>query len=74
MDISMRDMLAVGVSVLTLGQYLQPTLRHLKVHNFVHPDKFSYFAKAGEELGFSYVAAGCHERLEIDDLAKAHAP
>ena len=53
-----RDLLAVGVGVLTLGQYLQPTPRHLKVEEFVSPERFSALAKLGEEMGFLYVAAG----------------
>ncbi|MBS1983911.1 MAG: lipoyl synthase [Bdellovibrionales bacterium] len=53
-----RDLLNVGVSVLTLGQYLQPTARHLKVEEYVTPERFSALAKAGEEMGFAYVAAG----------------
>jgi lipoyl synthase len=53
-----KDLLAIGVEVLTLGQYLQPTLRHLPVENFVTPEKFSYFAEEGERMGFKYVASG----------------
>lgn len=55
---SFQDLLDVGVSVLTLGQYLQPTPRHLKVESYVSPEKFSELAKMGEEMGFAYVAAG----------------
>src|SRR5690606_17945245 len=53
-----RDLLDVGVEVMTLGQYLQPSPRRLPVEDFVHPDKFSHFAKLGEEMGFKYVASG----------------
>ncbi len=53
-----KDLLAVGVEVLTLGQYLQPTPRHLKVEEYVTPEKFSWFASEGEALGFKYVASG----------------
>lgn len=53
-----RDLLNVGVSVLTLGQYLQPTVRHLKVEEYVNPERFARLAKLGEEMGFAYVAAG----------------
>lgn len=53
-----RDLLAIGVDVLTLGQYLQPTFRHLPVEEFVSPEKFSHFAKEGEAMGFKYVASG----------------
>ena len=53
-----RDLLNVGVQVLTLGQYLQPTTRHLPVESFVSPEKFQELAKIGEEMGFAFVAAG----------------
>ena len=55
---AMRDMRAVGVSFLTLGQYLQPTLKHLAVERFVTPEEFEDFKKIGEEMGFLYVASG----------------
>jgi lipoic acid synthetase len=55
---TMKDLLNVGVSVLTLGQYLQPTPRKLKVESFVSPEKFSEWARRGEEMGFAYVASG----------------
>ncbi|CEO97723.1 hypothetical protein PBRA_005837 [Plasmodiophora brassicae] len=44
---SMRDLLAAGVSVLTLGQYLRPTRRHMKVHSYVTPEKFEQFRQEG---------------------------
>lgn len=53
-----KDLLNVGVEILTLGQYLQPTVRHLPVQEFVSPEQFSEFAKIGEDLGFKYVASG----------------
>ena len=55
---AMRDMRAAGVSFLTLGQYLQPTLKHLAVERFVTPEEFEDFKKIGEEMGFLYVASG----------------
>jgi lipoic acid synthetase len=54
----MRDLLSVGVEVLTFGQYLQPTERHLPVEEYVTPEKFSHWAKEGEAMGFAYVASG----------------
>ena len=54
--VAMRDMRTVGVSFLTLGQYLQPTLKHLAVERFVTPEEFEEFKKIGEEMGFLYVA------------------
>ena len=53
-----RDLLSIGVEVLTLGQYLQPSARRLSVEEFIRPEQFSYYAKVGEEMGFKYVASG----------------
>lgn len=47
-----------NVDVVTFGQYLQPTKRHLKVQEYIHPDKFQYWQEKGEEFGFLYVASG----------------
>lgn len=55
---SMEDLVAVGVDVLTLGQYLQPTRKHLPVQRFVHPDEFKELREIGYELGFDYVESG----------------
>ncbi|MBA4139499.1 MAG: lipoyl synthase [Segetibacter sp.] len=55
---SMEDLGSVGVDVLTLGQYLQPTKKHLPVHRFVHPDEFKELREIGYELGFDYVESG----------------
>lgn len=54
----MRDLRGVGVRVLTFGQYLQPTPRHLAVEEYVSPEKFAQFAREGEAMGFAYVASG----------------
>jgi lipoic acid synthetase len=55
---SMTDLVAVGCDVLTLGQYLQPTKKHLPVQRFVHPDEFAELREIGYELGFDYVESG----------------
>lgn len=55
---AMRDLRSVGVDILTLGQYLRPTKRHLPVAEYVAPEKFEKFKRIGEELGFLYVASG----------------
>ena len=55
---TMKDLVSAGVSVLTIGQYLQPSASKLAVESFVHPDTFSEWARVGEELGFAYVASG----------------
>jgi lipoic acid synthetase len=54
----MSDLRAVGVDFLTIGQYLQPTPKHLEVVEFVTPDQFAAYEKLGLELGFAYVASG----------------
>lgn len=55
---SMKDLVSVGCDVLTLGQYLQPTPKHLPVLRFVHPDEFAELKDIGYELGFDYVESG----------------
>jgi lipoic acid synthetase len=55
---AMRDLRAVGCDILTLGQYLQPTLRHLPVVEFVAPEKFAEYKVIAEEMGFLHVASG----------------
>ena len=55
---SMEDLVAVGTDVLTLGQYLQPTKKHLAVQRFVHPDEFAELREIGYGLGFDYVESG----------------
>jgi lipoyl synthase len=55
---TMRDLRAIDVDVLTLGQYLRPTEHHLSVVEYVRPEKFALFQRMGEEMGFKYVAAG----------------
>lgn len=48
----------MGVDCVTLGQYMQPTKRHLKVIEYVTPLKFKSWEEKGKELGFLYVASG----------------
>jgi len=55
---AMDDLRAIGVDILTLGQYLQPTTKHLIVEEYIHPDRFAALAKEGEKRGFAFVAAG----------------
>ena len=55
---AMEDMRDAGVDFLTIGQYLQPTRKHLKVVKFLHPDEFKELGQIGDELGFDYVASG----------------
>ncbi|XP_004522406.1 lipoyl synthase, mitochondrial [Ceratitis capitata] len=55
---TMLDLREAGVECLTLGQYMQPTNKHLKVIEYVTPEKFKHWEKRGNELGFLYTASG----------------
>ena len=55
---TMKDLRSIGVDCVTFGQYMQPTKRHMKVEEYVHPDKFAMWEKIGLELGFAYVPSG----------------
>ena len=55
---AMRDLRNAGCDILTLGQYLQPTKKHLRVVDFIHPDKFAEYQQTAEDLGFIHVASG----------------
>jgi lipoic acid synthetase len=55
---TMQDLRGSGVDVITLGQYLQPTRKHLPVIRFVHPDEFAELREAGYGMGFDYVESG----------------
>jgi len=54
----MRDLRAHGCDMLTLGQYLQPSVHHLPLVRYVHPDEFERLGEFGYELGFTHVASG----------------
>ena len=55
---TMKDLLDVGVTIMTIGQYLQPSKKHLPVFEYVHPDKFEMFKNIGLKLGFQIVESG----------------
>jgi lipoic acid synthetase len=55
---ALRDLRAAGCDILTLGQYLQPTLKHLPVVAFVTPERFAHFKGCAKEMGFLHVASG----------------
>ncbi len=54
----MRDLRAHGCDMLTLGQYLQPSVHHLPVERYVAPEEFQRLAVVGENMGFGHVASG----------------
>lgn len=55
---ALKDLRAAGCDILTLGQYLQPSLKHLPVVEFVSPDRFQKLGNLGRELGFIHVSSG----------------
>ena len=55
---TMEDLRNVNVDVITIGQYLQPSRKHLPVARFAHPDEFASLRNAGYEMGFDYVESG----------------
>ena len=55
---TMTDLKNSGVDVITLGQYLQPTKKHLPVVRFVHPDEFKEYKEIGYQMGIDYVESG----------------
>lgn len=55
---TMKDLREIDVDCLTIGQYMQPTKRHAKVQEYVHPKQFKEWEELGKELGFGYTASG----------------
>lgn len=55
---AMDDLAANGLDILTLGQYLQPTKRHIEVAEFIHPDLFAHYKEEGLRRGLKYVESG----------------
>lgn len=70
---TMEDLRYAGVDVITLGQYLQPTSRHLPVDRFVHPDEFAMLRERGYEMGFDYVESGPLVRSSYHSENHVHA-
>lgn len=55
---TMQDLRDSDVDVITIGQYLQPSKKHLQVQRFVHPDEFKELREIGYNMGFDYVESG----------------
>jgi lipoyl synthase len=55
---ALADLRAVGVDIVTIGQYLRPTARHRPIHRYVHPDEFEEYRAFGREIGISHVESG----------------
>jgi lipoic acid synthetase len=73
----MDDLRSAGVDFLTIGQYLQPTLRHAAVDRFVTPEEFEEYRRIGEAKGFQMVASSpltrssYHADRDFENLRKA---
>ncbi|KAH7599976.1 uncharacterized protein GVI51_I10703 [Nakaseomyces glabratus] len=55
---TMQDLRAINCDVITFGQYMRPTKRHMKVVEYVRPEKFDYWKDKAKEMGFLYCASG----------------
>jgi lipoic acid synthetase len=55
---ALKDLRNCDVDVVTFGQYLQPTRRHISVKEYVTPEKFDMWQEEAETMGFKYVASG----------------
>jgi lipoic acid synthetase len=55
---TLQDLYNSGVDVVTIGQYLQPTKKHLSLERFVHPDEFAEYREIGYQIGLDYVESG----------------
>ncbi len=73
----MKDIRGAGCDILTIGQYLSPTRKHLPVERYYHPDEFKELKAIGMELGFKYVESGplvrssYHAAMQIDGEVKS---
>jgi lipoic acid synthetase len=55
---AMKDLREVGCDIITFGQYLRPTMRHLKVERYYHPSEFQELKDLAYNMGFQFVASG----------------
>src|SRR5436190_603145 len=74
-DAVLDDLVAIGCEILTLGQYLQPTARHLPVARWVHPDEFAMWKDRGESRGLRHVESGplVRSSYHAEKQVRAHA-
>jgi lipoic acid synthetase len=72
-DAVLDDLVAIGCDILTVGQYLQPTARHLPVERWVHPDEFASWKVRGEAKGLRHVESGPLVRSSYHAEKQVHA-
>jgi lipoic acid synthetase len=70
--VTMRDLRAHDVDMLTIGQYLQPSEHHLPVRRYVHPDVFASFEREAYAMGFVHAAVGAMVRSSYHADQQAH--
>jgi len=68
----MRDMRAHDIDMLTIGQYLAPSVSHLPVRRYVHPDTFKMFEDQAKDMGFTHAAVGALVRSSYHADQQAH--
>jgi len=68
----MRDMRAHEIDMLTIGQYLAPSVSHLPVRRYVHPDTFKMFEREASSMGFTHAAVGALVRSSYHADEQAH--
>ena len=74
---TLKDLRAVGVEILTIGQYLRPTDSHLRMARYYHPDEFAELKRIALDLGFGNVESGplvrssYHAHEQADALSAA---
>lgn len=77
---ALADLRAVGVDIVTIGQYLRPTVRHRPIHRYVHPDEFDEYADFGRRIGLAHVESGplvrssYHARDSLGAASRAETP
>lgn len=66
---TLHDLYDHGVDAVTIGQYLRPTMKHLPVVEYVHPDVFKEYEEIGEKIGFAFVASAPFVRSSYNAIA-----
>jgi len=76
---ALADLRAVGVDIVTIGQYLRPSAKHRPIHRYVHPDEFAEYKSYGEGLGLAHVESGplvrsSYHAREATEAARGNTP
>ena len=66
---TLEDLRKIGIDAVTIGQYLRPTMKHLPVVRYVHPDEFKEYEQIGQQMGFTFVASGPFIRSSYNAIA-----